>query len=170
MTEKSSLTASAVASKLDANVNFIQGPCRAAGINAFKAQCIPPAQLVVLIWCNRLHNGGLRGFGDAAVVCRGAECGGRKMCRRGASTHAAPDNTIHTIHTIHTTSAARNGIANHSGYAELWCKKSPQEYAAQTAARLFFEPAAAPTDSSEGGFLRGLSRAATSPGYPAFFA
>ena len=49
MTEKSSLTASAVASKLDANVNFIQGPCRAAGINAFKAQCIPPAQLVVLI-------------------------------------------------------------------------------------------------------------------------
>ena len=50
MTEKSSLTASAVASKLDANVNFIQGPCRAAGINAFKAQCIPPAQLVVLIW------------------------------------------------------------------------------------------------------------------------
>ncbi len=55
MTEKSSLTASAVASKLDANVNFIQGPCRAAGINASKAQCIPPAQLVVLI-CN----GGLR--------------------------------------------------------------------------------------------------------------
>jgi hypothetical protein len=50
MTEKSSLTASAVASKLDANVNFIQGPCRAAGINAFKAQCIPPAQLVVLIF------------------------------------------------------------------------------------------------------------------------
>jgi hypothetical protein len=49
MTEKSSLTASAAASKLDANVNFIQGPCRAAGINAFKAQCIPPAQLVVLI-------------------------------------------------------------------------------------------------------------------------
>ena len=49
MTEKSSLTASAVASILDANVNFIQGPCRAAGINAFKAQCIPPAQLVVLI-------------------------------------------------------------------------------------------------------------------------
>ena len=49
MTEKSSLTASAVASKLDANVNFIQGPCRAAGINASKAQCIPPAQLVVLI-------------------------------------------------------------------------------------------------------------------------
>ena len=49
MTEKSSLTASTVASKLDANVNFIQGPCRAAGINAFKAQCIPPAQLVVLI-------------------------------------------------------------------------------------------------------------------------
>ena len=49
MTEKSLLTASAVASKLDANVNFIQGPCRAAGINAFKAQCIPPAQLVVLI-------------------------------------------------------------------------------------------------------------------------
>ena len=49
MTEKSSLTASAVASKLDANVNFIQSPCRAAGINAFKAQCIPPAQLVVLI-------------------------------------------------------------------------------------------------------------------------
>ena len=40
MTEKSSLTASAVASKLDANVNFIQGPCRAAGINAFKAQCM----------------------------------------------------------------------------------------------------------------------------------
>jgi hypothetical protein len=50
MTEKSSLTASAAASKLDANVNFIQGPCRAAGINAFKAQCIPPAQLVVLIF------------------------------------------------------------------------------------------------------------------------
>ena len=50
MTEKSSLTASAVASILDANVNFIQGPCRAAGINAFKAQCIPPAQLVVLIF------------------------------------------------------------------------------------------------------------------------
>jgi hypothetical protein len=49
MTEKSSLTASAAASKLDANVNFIQGPCWAASINAFKAQCIPPAQLVVLI-------------------------------------------------------------------------------------------------------------------------
>ena len=55
MTEKSSLTASAVASKLDANVNFIQGPCRAAGINAFKAQCIPPAQLVVLILTNSRH-------------------------------------------------------------------------------------------------------------------
>ena len=62
MTEKSSLTASAVASKLDANVNFIQGPCRAAGINAFKAQCIPPAQLVVLIMFSFEGTGDFRIF------------------------------------------------------------------------------------------------------------
>ena len=69
MTEKSSLTASAVASKLDANVNFIQGPCRAAGINAFKAQCIPPAQLVVLIYSDLwLYRNGLQQTHSAAVL------------------------------------------------------------------------------------------------------